>query len=145
MISGGEGLDLVRMGGLPAASDHRLQFGGDLATADLRRESCRQHLHQLQAVAPRPGGDGRAAIGSQDDEAFGLQPAQRLPDRNPGDSVLLGESVLDESFACLETPGDDRLTQLVGDHIPPRVVRLRGADHGLRIRQGMFVHDGLSR
>ena len=64
------------------------------------------------------------------DEALGLEDAQRLAQRGPGDAEALDQvGLVPERVALLELAGDDELPELVGDLLGLLALRPCCCDH----------------
>jgi hypothetical protein len=68
-------------------------------------------LEQVLGVLDRRGRDDRTAVLARLDEPFGLERAQGLPDRDPGDGVPLGQG----DFPQLGSRSDPALDDVVAD------------------------------
>src|SRR3954465_15075039 len=89
-------------------------FEGEMRRLALEREA---QGEQLDEVVAREVGDARAAVGLDAPEPLALEPAQRGPQRVPGDGVGLDELALHEPAprwqVAVEDPRAERVGELV--------------------------------
>jgi hypothetical protein len=129
-----------------ALAQHRLDALDDLPVLAARRKPCilpfqqGPHLDSLARFLLRHGRDRSTAPRSDFDQALGGERPDRLAHGIARDSKLVGEVAFDQTFAWLQSPGQDGLTQLHDHPVVKRGLILAEPTPGYSARERHVVN-----